>query len=190
MIARTLQRLTDSFRTVKRLSGPLLLRQPDTDEEWAQADLLINEMKEWDVQECQALGLDRDDVLRTFYPADIAEIRRDSVLPNGCFLLAADADSILGCAAFHRLTATHCELYDVYVRPVARGRGVASVLLQRLMSDAKAAGYRAMVLETAIFMQDAHRIYRALKFQPCSPYRNIPPQFDAATLWMECGLSG
>ena len=168
----------------------LQLLQPDTEEEWAQADVLISELKDWDVQQCEVLGFDRDDVLSTFYPADIAEIRRDSVPPDGCFLLAADAGLLLGCAAFHRLTAAECELYDVYVRPAARGRGVAAVLLRRLMSDAKAAGYQTMVLETAVFMRDAHRLYRSLQFQVRSPYRDVPARFAAATLWMECRLSG
>ena len=165
------------------------LNRPNTEEEWAQADLLISELKDWDAQECQALGFDREDVLSTFYPANIADIRRDSAPPDGCFLLAADTTgSPVGCAAFRRLTGAECELYDVYVRPAGRGRGVAAVLLRRLMSDAKAAGYQTMVLETAVFMRHAHRLYRALGFQDRSPYRAVPARFAAATLWMECRL--
>jgi hypothetical protein len=64
------------------------------------------------------------------------------------------------------------------------------MLLRHLMSGAKAAGYQAMLLETAVFMLSAHSIYRALQFQDCEPYRAIPPKFAEATLWMECRLSG
>jgi ribosomal protein S18 acetylase RimI-like enzyme len=176
--------------SLKHSPVPFRLIQPDSAQEWAQADRLITELKEWDVQQSRALGFEGEEVLSTFYPASLADIRRDSVPPEGGFLLAMDADLLLGCAAFHRLTATECELYDVYVRPEARGRGVASVLLRRLMSDAKAAGYRAMVLETAVFMREAHRLYRALQFEVRSPYRVLPQRFAAATVWMECRLSG
>ena len=64
------------------------------------------------------------------------------------------------------------------------------MLLRRLMGDAKAAGYQAMVLETAVFMLGAHSLYRALQFQTREPYRAIPEKFAEATLWMECRLSG
>jgi GNAT superfamily N-acetyltransferase len=151
---------------------------------------LIAELKEWDVQQCQALGFERDDVLSVFYPDDIGAIRRDSVPPNGCFLLAIDACSPVGCATFRRSAPSVCELYDVYVRPSSRGRGIASMLLQRLMSDARSAGYQTMFLETAAFMHSAHSLYRSLHFRVRAPYRTIPSRFAKATIWMECELPG
>ena len=54
------------------------LSQPDTEEQWSQAEQLIAELKEWDAQQCQSLGFDRDDVLSTFYPDNLADIRRHS----------------------------------------------------------------------------------------------------------------
>ena len=169
-------------------SHPFKLCAPDSEEEWTQAELLIAELKEWDAQQCQVLGFDRDDVWSTFYPDSLADIRRDSLPPNGRFLLAVDASSPLGCAAFRRLTDSECELYDVYVRPNARGRGVASLLLRRLLNDAKAAGYGTMLLETAVFMRNAHSLYRSLLFQVRPAYRTVPPRFAHATMWMECRL--
>ena len=170
--------------------GTIQLLPPTTEEEWTHVENLITEFKEWDAQQCQALGFDRDEVLSVFYPDDMGAIRRDSVPPGGRFLLAVDANSPLGCAGFRSLTSSECELYDVYVRPGARGRGVASMLLHRLMGDAKAVGYQGMVLETAVFMLSAHSLYRALQFQTREPYRAIPEKFAEATLWMECRLSG
>jgi ribosomal protein S18 acetylase RimI-like enzyme len=171
---------------VEYFPHPPELLPPNSEEEWSQAELLIAELQEWDAQQSLALGFDRDEVLSTFYPNCIADIRRDSVPPDGRFLLAIDAGLWLGCAAFRRLTDSECELYDVYVRPNARGRGVASLLLRRLLSDAKAAGYETMLRETAVFMREAHGLYRSLHFQTCSPYRTVPPRFANATIWMEC----
>jgi ribosomal protein S18 acetylase RimI-like enzyme len=166
------------------------LLSPCTEEEWRYADVLITELKEWDVQQSHTLGFDRDDVLSVFYPDDIGSIRRDSVPPEGCFLLAMDASSPVGCAAFRRSTPTVCELYDVYVRPSSRGRGIAAMLLRRLMSDAQAADYHTMFLETAAFMHGAHTLYRSLHFRVRDPYRTVPARFAEATIWMECRLPG
>src|SRR5581483_7905374 len=171
---------------MRQTPDTIRLLSPGTVEDWAQAERLMTELKEWDVQQCQPLGFDRDDVLNTFYPDDMESIRRDSVPPHGRFLLAVDANSPVGCAAFRRFDDTACELYDVYVCPVARSRGVAPMLLRRLMSDAKTAGYQAMLLETAVFMHSAHKIYRSMHFQTRGPYRATPTRFQQATLWMEC----
>jgi len=173
---------------MRQAPNTIRLLAPVTEEDWIQAERLITELKEWDVQQCQPLGFDRDDVLNTFYPDDMESIRRDSVPPHGHFLLAVDASSPVGCAALRRFNDTACELYDVYVRPDARGRGVALMSLRRLMSDAKAAGYQAMLLETAVFMHSAHKIYRSLGFQNREPYRAVPSRFAGAAIWMECRL--
>ncbi len=81
-----------------------------------------------------------------------------------------------------------CELYNVFVSPQARGRGIARALLQQLMREARDAGYRSMRLETATFMADAHRVYRSLGFVDVEPYRKLEPRYSAVTLWMERDL--
>ena len=171
-----------------RVQDTLRFIAPTVRDEWRHADILIAELKEWDVRQSEALGFDADEVISVFYPGDIGDIRRDSVPPEGRLLLAIKAGLPVGCAAYRRLTANACELYDVYVRPTSRGMGIGSTLLQRLMRDATAAHYRAMCLETATFMQDAHRLYRSLHFQVRDPYRSIPAKFASATMWMECNL--
>jgi GNAT superfamily N-acetyltransferase len=160
---------------------------PTSEDDWRTADLLIAELKAWDLEQSQALGFDPDEVMSIFYPND-GDIRQDSARPRGCLLLARDAHWPLGCAAFRRLTSTACELYDVYVRPTARGRGIGLLLLQQLIAEAQAGGYHTMCLETAKFMHDAHRLYKSLQFHVREPYRSIPVMFAEATIWMECRL--
>jgi GNAT superfamily N-acetyltransferase len=168
----------------------VLIRSPTTKGEWDQVDGLLSALKAWDVSQSRALGFTAEDVLDLFYPADIGEIRRNSAPPAGCLLLAVDGCEPLGLAAYRQLTPTACELYDVYVRAVSRGRGIASRLVRALMSQAKSSGYRTMCLETATFMRDAHVLYRALAFKEREPYRRIPEEFVPATMWMECSLQG
>ena len=162
--------------------------EPTTGDEWYRAGILIGELKEWDRRQSEALGFDGDEVLGVFYPDDIGDIRQASAQPEGCFLLAMEANDPVGCAAYRRLSSTACEAYDVYVRPTCRGRGTGSTLLQRLMRHAAVAGYNAMCLETATFMHNAHKLYRSLGFQDRDPYRRIPAKFVDATMWMECRL--
>jgi ribosomal protein S18 acetylase RimI-like enzyme len=161
---------------------------PATDEQWRLADTLIDELKEWDVLQSRPLGFEREEILSVFYPSDASEVRRDSAPPDGSLLIAMDGSSPVGCAAFRRLTAEVCELYNVYVRPTRRGAGVASMLLQKLMSDATAAGYASMRLETATFMDHAHRLYKTNGFKVRAPYRSLAERFAAVTIWMEAQL--
>jgi GNAT superfamily N-acetyltransferase len=170
--------------------GEIRVLSPTSEDDWQEAGLLIAELKAWDLRQSQALGFDPDEVMSVFYPDEIGDIRRDSAQPDGCFLLARDARLPSGCAAFRRLTTTACELYDVYVRPTSRGRGIGLLLLQQLMAEAKARGYHTMCLETAKFMHDAHRLYRSLQFHVREPYRSVPVMFAEATIWMECRLGG
>ncbi len=160
------------------------------DDDWTFAELLIAELKEWDLQQSRALEFEDHEVIEVFYPDDIEQIRRQSALPDGCFAIAMDASVPAACAGFRRLSAGKCELYDVYVRPSYRRRGIGSSLVQRLLRQAGAAGYEAMCLETASFMLTAHNLYRSLHFQVREPYRAIPARLAEVTLWMECRLEG
>lgn len=47
------------------------------------------------------------------------------------------------------------EVKRMYVRALARGRSVGRLLLQRLVTDARAEGYRIVQLETLSFMTEA-----------------------------------
>jgi GNAT superfamily N-acetyltransferase len=163
---------------------------PSTDDEWKHAEALITELKEWDVRHSQALGFAADEVISVFYPDNIGAVRRQSIQPDGCLVIALDESRPVGCAAFRRLTASACELYNVYVRPSHRGRAIGAALLQRLLGEAKAASYGTMCLETATFMHAAHILYKSFNFQVRKPYRSVAPRFADATIWMECVLAG
>ena len=154
---------------------------PATDQEWRDAGTLMSELKDWDLGQSGALGLDADEVARFFYPY-IDHMTRSSVL------LAMDGPSPVGCAAFYRLDDTTCELHSVYVRPASRGAGIAGQLVRQLVEQAREAGYRVMRLETATFMGEAQKLYASLGFRVQEPYRSIPPQFAPFTIPMELDL--
>ena len=137
-----------------------------------------------------AIGLDTAGVANTFYPGDMAEIRRKTTPPAGCFLVAREDGGFVGSASFRSLAADACEMHDVWVSPAQRGRGIGARLVARLIEEARDAGYAVMRLETATFMPHAHAVYAAHGFRTCEPYRAVPPEFAAITIWMERPLAG
>ena len=154
---------------------------PATDQELRDAGTLMSELKDWDLEQSRALGLDAAEVARFFYPDD-------DQISGRILLLAMAGHSPAGCAAIHRLDEIACELHSVYVRPANRGSGIAGQLVRQLAEQAREAGYRAMRLETATFMGEAQKLYAALGFRVREPYRSIPPQFAPYTIPMELDL--
>ena len=73
-----------------------------------------------------------------------------------------------------RLDDETCELKRLYVRPAFRGRGIAGVMMQRILDDARAIGYTVMLLDTLPFLTSAIRMYRALGFYDIPPYNDSP----------------
>ncbi|MET0280859.1 MAG: GNAT family N-acetyltransferase [Steroidobacteraceae bacterium] len=162
---------------------------PRTEADWHNAQILIHELIEWDVSQSRHQGFDRAEVVEIFYPDTWEDIRAHSAEPGGGFLLATAGGNPAGCAAFKRLSPEVCELYSVYVRPDFRGQRIASHLISRLKKEAFAIGYLTMYLETATFMSDAHRLYRAHGFKVRHHYRPLPPRHANAIVSMQCDLS-
>jgi len=149
----------------------------------------VEELRAWDLSVSKVLGLDLAGVANTFYPGDFAEIRGRTSPPHGCFLVALEGGEFAGSASFRPLSPGACEMHDVFVRPAFRGRGIGTALVERLMEEARGAGYGLVRLETATFMPYAHAVYAALGFGACAPYRSVPPELAGVTLWMERSLA-
>lgn len=84
--------------------------------------------------------------------------------PRGRLLLATLGGEPAGVGALKPSDATSVEVKRMYVRPGARGRGLGRALLERLVADARAEGYRVARLETMPFMREAVALYRSVGF--------------------------
>lgn len=62
----------------------------------------------------------------------------------------------------------------LYVRPAYRGSHIGSLLVQKVLTDAKEAGYRFMLLDTLPFLQDAIRMYKKYGFYEIPRYNDSP----------------
>lgn len=99
--------------------------------------------------------------------------------------MVEDATAGIGCLT--RLTAQYAEIRRMYVRPDHRRAGLGRALLEGLLKEAVQLGYPMVRLDSARFMTDAHRLYRALGFEDIQPYEGseIPLDFQPHWVFME-----
>jgi putative acetyltransferase len=94
--------------------------------------------------------------------------------PTGRLLVAEVDGELVGCVALRPQATGVCELKRLYIRPDYRGKGLGRQLIDVLLAEAVAAGYREAVFDTLDTMTAALAIYRTLGFQPTEPYSCHP----------------
>jgi ribosomal protein S18 acetylase RimI-like enzyme len=78
----------------------------------------------------------------------------------------------------------------MYVRPEHRNKGLGRALVDRLIEEARQVGYQRIRLDSALFMRDAHRLYRSAGFKEIAPYEGseVPVEFHDHWIFMELML--
>jgi len=79
-------------------------------------------------------------------------------------------DAYVGVGCLKRITPSVAEIPRMYVQPHVRGVGAGRLLLQQLLSDARAIGYEAVRLESLKFLSAAHALYKSVGFAEIAPY--------------------
>ena len=107
--------------------------------------------------------------------------------PEGRLLLARAGAEVAGVVALRPLEPGICEMKRLYVRPAFRGNGIGEALVDRVIAEARAIGYRKMRLDTiADRMQAAIALYRARGFVEIPAYYDNPlPR----VLYLELGIA-
>ena len=90
--------------------------------------------------------------------------------PSGRFYVIRRADADVGVGCLKRITPSVAEIQRMYVQPHVRGIGAGRLLLQQLLSDARAIGYEAVRLESLKFLSAAHALYKSVGFAEIAPY--------------------
>jgi putative acetyltransferase len=110
--------------------------------------------------------------------------------PSGCLLLATrdiqhPQDEWVGCCALRRFADAVCEMKRLYIKPETRGAHLGRQLTDHVIAKARTLGYRRMVLDTALDMIAAQKLYRSLGFRETGPYYFNPM---AGVTFMELDL--
>ena len=109
------------------------------------------------------------------HDAEVACMSRHYPGGDARYCVVEHGGAVLGGAGFARLHGTTaeaatCELRKMYFLPAARGRGLGHALLDLLLDEMRAAGYRRCYLETTSRMQTAQYLYRQHGFAAtCGP---------------------
>ena len=88
------------------------------------------------------------------------------------FFTARDGGVLLGCGALKDLHTGEGEIKSMRTTAAARGRGVGSAMLSRVIQEAKDRGYTALKLETGVedYFAPARAMYSKFGFEPCVPF--------------------
>ena len=95
--------------------------------------------------------------------------------PGGELLLAKRGDHVLGCIALKPLEPPAVgEIKRLFVRPQARGKGVAKALVTAIIKTAADRGYQEIKLDTLPHLKEAIGLYTDFGFAPIPPYGSHP----------------
>jgi GNAT superfamily N-acetyltransferase len=105
---------------------------------------------------------------------DEADDVDDYTAPGGCFLAVSRGGDVIGCGAIRSVSAEVGEVKRMWIRPDARGEGLASLLLDALIEQSRAIGHTRLLLDTNAVLTQALALYRKHGFEPIERYNDNP----------------
>jgi GNAT superfamily N-acetyltransferase len=108
------------------------------------------------------------------FAAELAALPGKYAPPKGSLLVAYHKGKPAGCVALRGLGQEYCEMKRMFVPIEFRGLGVGRALAERVIGDAKAAGYSSMRLDTSKRQAEAMRLYEGFGFSRIEPYYDLP----------------
>nr|WP_246496938.1 GNAT family N-acetyltransferase [Sphaerisporangium rubeum] len=99
---------------------------------------------------------------------DLDDLRR----PEVTFWSVLDGPTLVGCGALMRIDAEHAEIKSMRTTAARKRGGVASLLLDHILTEARRMGLTRLSLETgsAEHFRPARRLYEKYGFEYCGPF--------------------
>jgi putative acetyltransferase len=97
--------------------------------------------------------------------------------PEITFWSVVDGDTLAGCGAIKRLDAGHAEVKSMRTKLTLKRSGIASLLLEHIVTEAKCMGFTRLSLETGAteFFRPARKLYEKFGFHYCEPFADYQP---------------
>lgn len=108
------------------------------------------------------------------YDDELEHLESKYGLPYGRLYLAFCDNKLAGCIGLRKIDAESCEMKRLYVKPNFRGNNIGKILVKQIIEDAKAIGYKHILLDTFPFLETAIKLYKKLGFYEIPSYNNSP----------------
>jgi len=149
----------------------------ETPEQINEARKLFREYEAW-------LGVD---LCFQNFEKELANLPGKYAKPDGRLFLISVKNQTAGCIALRKIADGVCEMKRLYVREQFRGLGLGKMLIEKLIEEAQAVGYKKMRLDTLPDkMPPVVKLYKSYGFCEISPYYDNPHR---ETLFMELDLN-
>ncbi|MTH78879.1 GNAT family N-acetyltransferase [Paracoccus aestuariivivens] len=115
--------------------------------------------------------------------------REDLVHPDIAFFVLRDGGRAVGMGAIKRLGPDHGEVKSMHVLIEERGRGLARIVVERMIDHARRSGFARLSLETGsqpMFLP-ARKLYERVGFVECGPFGSY--RLDPNSVYMTLSLS-
>jgi GNAT superfamily N-acetyltransferase len=168
----------------------MIVRIARSKEDYQQVAALMRAFIEWHGERHAS---DRKIVESYFDPEafseELANLPGEFAEPRGRLLVAHDEARIAGCVALRDLGDGVCEMKRMFVYPEFHGRGVGQLLGRAIVGEAKAIGYRKMMLDTGPAQREAQALYHKLGFVDVEPYYELSEELRNWLVFMELDLT-
>jgi ribosomal protein S18 acetylase RimI-like enzyme len=108
--------------------------------------------------------------------------------PRGMMRLVMTQGKPVGCGTVQTLAPGAAEIKRVWIAPEARGLGAGRRLMEQLVTDCRALGFRRILMDTGTHLQTAGKLYDAMGFRRRGPYREMPPEAEGVMIYFEMTL--
>ena len=98
----------------------------------------------------------------------------DMIRPRGAFFLARGGEGPLGCVGLKGKGGTEAEIKRLWVAPEARGRGLATRLMQAAEQAARELGVATLRLDTNGALPEAAAFYRKAGWREIARFNDDP----------------
>lgn len=121
------------------------------------------------------------------YDEELKHLETKYGFPYGRLYLARYNGEMAGCIALRRIDDHNCEMKRLYVRQQFRGKQIGDRLVQKIITEAKKAGYSYMLLDTLPFLRGALHLYKKYGFCETGRYNDSPMD---SSIYMKLDLAG